>query len=185
VDYEDIRRLVIVAVFADPVLFERLIVKGGNALRLVHRIGLRTSLDVDFSTPGDLDELDTRDRMHRTLSDRFDSAGFEVFDFSLEPRPPLPDDPLMAGYEAAFKSLTSTPSSAADRSTWEARPAGGSSRRYSRRSESPSRCCGPSASSGSSIGPTGRASSRASWGRSRASISTSTSSSPGSRIPDL
>ena len=105
VDYEDIRRLVIVAVFADPVLFERLVVKGGNALRLVHRIGLRTSLDVDFSTPGDLDEPDTRDRMLRTLSDRFDSAGFQVFDFSLEPRPPLPEDPVMAGYEAVFKVI--------------------------------------------------------------------------------
>lgn len=104
-DYEDIRRLVIVAVFADPVLFERLVVKGGNALRLVHRIGLRTSLDVDFSTPGDLDEPDTRDRMLRTLSDRFDSAGFEVFDFSLEPRPLLPVDPAMAGYEAVFKVI--------------------------------------------------------------------------------
>jgi hypothetical protein len=105
VDYEDIRRLVIVAVFADAVLFETLVVKGGNALRLVHRIGPRTSLDVDFSTPGDLDEADTRTRMLRTLRDRFDAAGFEVFDFLLEPRPPLPEDPAMAGYEAAFKVI--------------------------------------------------------------------------------
>jgi len=105
VDYEDIRRLVIVAVFAEPVLFEKLVVKGGNALRLVHRIGPRTSLDVDFSTPGDLDEADTRARMLRTLRDRFDAAGFEVFDFSLEPRPPRPQDPLMAGYEAVFKVI--------------------------------------------------------------------------------
>jgi Nucleotidyl transferase AbiEii toxin, Type IV TA system len=105
VDYEDIRRLVIVAVFAEPVLFERLVVKGGNALRIVHRIGPRTSLDVDFSTPGDLDEADTRVRMLRTLRDRFDAAGFEVFDFSLEPRPPRPQDPVMAGYEASFKVI--------------------------------------------------------------------------------
>ena len=104
-DYDEIRRGVIVAVFADAVLYERLVVKGGNALRLVHKIGRRTSLDVDFSTPGDLDEEDTRDRLSRALADRFDSAGLKVFDFRLERRPATPRDPRMAGYEAAFKVI--------------------------------------------------------------------------------
>jgi hypothetical protein len=104
-DFEEIRRTVIVAVFTDPVLFERLVVKGGNALRLVHGIGSRTSLDVDFSTPGDLDEGDTRARLERALADRFDSAGLAVFDFVLERRPEVPRDPVMAGYEATFKVI--------------------------------------------------------------------------------
>ncbi len=104
-DYEDVRTAVIVAAFTDPVLFERLVVKGGNALRLVHRIGSRTSLDVDFSTPGDLDERDTAARLERALKDRFDSAGLVVFDFALERRPDPPRDPAMAGYEASFKVI--------------------------------------------------------------------------------
>ena len=74
-DFEQIRRTVIVAAFSAPVLGELLVVKGGNALRLVHGIGSRTSLDVDFSTPGDLDERDVGTRIERALSDRFDSAG--------------------------------------------------------------------------------------------------------------
>jgi hypothetical protein len=104
-DFEDIRRAVIVAAFSDPVLFECLVVKGGNALRLVHGIGSRTSLDVDFSTPGDLEEEDTRVRLERALADRFDSAGLVVFDFALERRPEAPRDPVMAGYEATFKVI--------------------------------------------------------------------------------
>jgi hypothetical protein len=104
-DFETIRRTVIVAAFSDPVLVELLVVKGGNALRLVHGIGSRTSLDVDFSTPGLLDEKEVGTRLERALSDRFDSAGLFLFDFALKRRPEAPVDPVQAGYEATFKVI--------------------------------------------------------------------------------
>ncbi len=89
-DLEAIRRTVIVAAFSDPVLVELLVVKGGNALRLVHGIGSRTSLDVDFSTPGDFDQKEVGGRLERALSDRFDSAGLFLFDFTMKRRPEAP-----------------------------------------------------------------------------------------------
>jgi predicted nucleotidyltransferase component of viral defense system len=55
-DFATIRRLVIISVFADDVLMNRLVLKGGNALSLVHRIGSRSSIDVDFSVADDFEE---------------------------------------------------------------------------------------------------------------------------------
>src|SRR5512146_1421142 len=57
-DLSDIRRLVIVAMFSDDVLFGRLVLKGGNAISLVYGYGTRGSLDVDFSIDGDFDDLE-------------------------------------------------------------------------------------------------------------------------------
>ena len=48
-DFTQIRRLVVIAMFSDDVLMERLVLKGGNALELVHRLVDRGSLDIDLS----------------------------------------------------------------------------------------------------------------------------------------
>ena len=48
-----IRELVVLAVASDDVLMERLVLKGGTALDLVHLPGVRASVDVDFSMAGD------------------------------------------------------------------------------------------------------------------------------------
>jgi hypothetical protein len=52
VDLADVRRLVIIAMFSDDVLFGKLVLKGGNAISLVYTYGARSSLDVDFSIEG-------------------------------------------------------------------------------------------------------------------------------------
>jgi predicted nucleotidyltransferase component of viral defense system len=76
VDLADIRRLVIVAVFSDDVLFNRLVLKGGNAISLVYRYGARGSLDVDFSIEGDFEDAQSAGkRIMAALVDRFAAAG--------------------------------------------------------------------------------------------------------------
>jgi len=60
---ERIRRLVITAMFADDVLMNRLVLKGGNALDIIHKLGTRTSLDIDLSMPGDFDPEDLQRRI--------------------------------------------------------------------------------------------------------------------------
>jgi len=47
-DPVEIRRMTIKALFSDDFLLEQLVLKGGNALNLVHRIGNRSSLDIDL-----------------------------------------------------------------------------------------------------------------------------------------
>ncbi len=108
-DFDQVRRVAIIALFSDDELMERLVLKGGNAISLVYRFSARSSLDLDFSLDGDLAEIpDAEARIFRALRDRFDSAGFVVFDESLRAKPKIlgPDQPASwGGYEISFKLI--------------------------------------------------------------------------------
>ena len=107
IDFSEIRRLAITAVFSDDLLFEKVVLKGGNALSLAHHLSKRTSLDLDFSIEGDFENIDEiRGRLRRALANRFSSAGLVVFDFKFEPKPstvPPGQDLRWGGYVASFK----------------------------------------------------------------------------------
>lgn len=63
-DFDEIRRVTITALFSDEVLFEHLVLKGGNALSLVYGLTDRTSLDLDFSMDADFPDIeDARRRL--------------------------------------------------------------------------------------------------------------------------
>ncbi len=107
-----IRKTIIVAIASDDALMERLVLKGGNALDIIYKLGERSSLDLDFSMEEDFrdeDELnETRERLFRALQDRFDSLGYIVFDEKLEARPRNQRGPGFAvwgGYNARFKLI--------------------------------------------------------------------------------
>lgn len=111
----DIRRLVIIALFSDDELMEKFVLKGGNALDIVYTIGTRSSVDIDLSMSGDFADVeDAQERIFRGLRDRFDSAGFVVFDEKFQLRPSLMREgqsPRWGGYQVDFKI--------ADRATYE------------------------------------------------------------------
>jgi hypothetical protein len=74
--------------FSDDVLFGKLVLKGGNAISLIYKYGARGSLDVHFSIEGEFEDAgDAARRITRALTDRFDAAGFIVFDCTFGPRP--------------------------------------------------------------------------------------------------
>ncbi len=115
--------------FVDDDFYERLVLKGGNALSLVHGIGGRTSLDLDFSVAGDLedevaplDELERR--MIRALKNRLEPLGYTVFDASLIRKPKrLPTDTpqkIWGGYLLRFKVISEENSRKAQRKTAKA-----------------------------------------------------------------
>lgn len=107
-DFNEIRRLTIVALFSDDTLLDQLVLKGGNAISLVLGYGARSSLDLDFSMEDDFADIDdTRRRIFAALKDRFSSAGIEVFDESFEPKPPRRENRpyWWGGYELAFKII--------------------------------------------------------------------------------
>lgn len=106
-DLAAIRRLVIIAMFSDDVLFGRLVLKGGNAISLVYGYGGRGSLDVDFSIDGDFDDLeDAARRIQAALADRFRAAGYVLFDFNFAPRPATGGkDDRWGGYRVQFKII--------------------------------------------------------------------------------
>lgn len=108
-DYDQVRKLTITALFSDDELMERLVLKGGNALSLVYEITPRGSFDLDFSMAGDLKEIpDAEERIFRALRDRFDSAGFALFDEKIRAKPQKLGERQPAswgGYEVSFKLI--------------------------------------------------------------------------------
>jgi predicted nucleotidyltransferase component of viral defense system len=46
ISLEEIRRRILTALFSDDELMDTLVLKGGNALTLVHKVGLRVSVDM-------------------------------------------------------------------------------------------------------------------------------------------
>ena len=108
-DLREIRRRILTAVASDDLLVSLLVLKGGNALELIHRIGERASLDLDFSMEDDVagaSELEPR--LKRAVEDRLDSMGLVVLDWKFGPRPNTPQESGArgGGYRAEFKLVT-------------------------------------------------------------------------------
>lgn len=110
-DLAQIRRIVIIAMFSDDELFEKLALKGGNALSLVYRFGSRVSVDIDLSLADDFTDIENaKQRIFRALQNRFNEVGLTVFDETVRRRPvnsrPNGSDRL-GGYEVTFKLMES------------------------------------------------------------------------------
>ncbi len=105
----EIRRRVITSLFTDPVLAERLVLKGGNALELAHRVITRGSIDVDLSIADEFEDVvDIGSRMFHALRAEFAAVGYRLFDESFRVVPPdLVDDPRpwWGGYKVEFKLI--------------------------------------------------------------------------------
>ena len=99
--------------FSDDALMGRFVLKGGNALDIIHRVSSRASADVDLSIDGDFsaDELlSLGGRVEKALHETFRSDGYHVFDFKLEDRPPELTSDLAhfwGGYRISFKLIES------------------------------------------------------------------------------
>lgn len=108
----EIRKLTITALFSDDVLFDQLVLKGGNAISLVHGISPRDSLDLDFSLETDFENLeDILARMEYALASRFTVVGLIPFDVKLASKPSerrQNQQPWWGGYELEFKLIEDT-----------------------------------------------------------------------------
>lgn len=106
-----IKNLTIKAMFSDDELLEQLVLKGGNAMALVHQISARASVDLDFSLKQDFSEsLEVvQERIRMALADTFRASGFEVFDFKMVEKPRTVSADMQAfwgGYGVEFKLTT-------------------------------------------------------------------------------
>jgi len=109
---EEVRKLTITALFSDDVLFEELVLKGGNAISLVYDISPRDSFDVDFSLETDFKNLDDiLVRMENALASRFRVVGLIPFDVKLAAKPAEQrenQEPWWGGYKLEFKLIEET-----------------------------------------------------------------------------
>ena len=104
-----IKQTALMAMFSDDELFDLLVLKGGNAMDLIHQTHARASVDLDFSLEDDLDVDVVGPRIERVLRERFADKGYRAFDIQLCPRPGKMPEALSefwGGYEIAFKLIS-------------------------------------------------------------------------------
>jgi Nucleotidyl transferase AbiEii toxin, Type IV TA system len=108
-DLEWLRRQLVRALAADDDLFDLLVFKGGNALALVHGIGLRASLDLDYSLAEEAENSQVLgETLERALGEGLSREGLMLFDwnFSVKPSTLAPgQDPRWGGYLGEFKVI--------------------------------------------------------------------------------
>ena len=107
-DLDRIRLLILKGLYLDDTLAEELVLKGGNALRLVHQIGDRASVDLDFSLDGDFEEgmEKLRERAERGIREACEPEGFYPFDVTIQKTPRIKGedlDPTWGGYMLTLK----------------------------------------------------------------------------------
>jgi hypothetical protein len=89
-DHNGIRRIAITAVFSEDYFFDKVVLKGGNALAIALGLSGRTSIDLDFSIENDFDDpAEAARRLEGALRRRFATVGLVVFDFEFGPPSPI------------------------------------------------------------------------------------------------
>lgn len=110
-DIDRVKKLVIIAMFSDDDLMDLLVLKGGNALDIVHNVAFRSSMDVDFSIENEFLRKDfdiIHNKVEKALKDTFRSEEFEAFDVKLIERPAKVSKDMSkfwGGYQVNFKII--------------------------------------------------------------------------------
>ncbi len=109
---ETIKTTAIQALVSDDTLVNKLILKGGNALDLIHKVAERASFDLDFSIEDSFDESqlpELRNKVDKLLTSAFRQQGYHVFNITLRKRPNIikPElDSFWGGYKIEFKLIS-------------------------------------------------------------------------------
>ncbi len=108
-DLRRIRELLIGALFSDDELLEQIVLKGGNALEIIHGVVQRGSLDLDFSMEEQFANTGrTGQRIRAALERHLGQHGLRIFDYSFGEKPEQRRSDLPAwwgGYRAEFKII--------------------------------------------------------------------------------
>lgn len=85
---DEIRECCIVALASDSYLLDQLVLKGGNALALIHKIGNRASVDLDYSIEEDVDDPEVlKARLKAALEAEFSKRKLVVVGVRFQSRP--------------------------------------------------------------------------------------------------
>ncbi len=106
-----IKKLAVMAMFSDDGLLDELVLKGSNAMALIHKLTSRESVDLDFSMKHDLpDGVEAiTARIGSALLRTFRPAGYESFDLKMAEKPAQLSEEMATfwgGYAVEFKLVT-------------------------------------------------------------------------------
>lgn len=108
---ERIKNLAVTAMFSDDELMDELVLKGGNAMALIHKLTSRESVDLDFSMRHDFPYgvEKVKQRIEAALQRTFRPEGYEPFDFKMAEAPAQVSEDMAdfwGGYAVEFKLVT-------------------------------------------------------------------------------
>jgi len=111
-ELERIKRAAIVAMFSDDELMDLLVLKGGNAMDIIHQANARASVDLDFSVEDDFDDQAAQPKIERAIKTTFAQHKYHAFEVKMIKKPKKPDEmpedlaSFWGGYLVEFKLIT-------------------------------------------------------------------------------
>jgi len=107
-DYQEIRKLTLQALYLDDELSELLVLKGGNALSILE-LTRRGSFDLDFSLYDfNLEDKELENRFKNAIETYFEENDFKIFKFTFTKKPKkeiAPQTFKWGGYSIKFKFI--------------------------------------------------------------------------------
>ena len=106
---ETIKKTTIISLFADDDLLDLLVLKGGNAMDIVHKVSSRASVDVDLSVDKNFDYDTVWPKVETAIRNGFAEKGYLAFDIKMTVKPGKMTDELASfwgGYMVEFKLIS-------------------------------------------------------------------------------
>ena len=106
---EEIKKIALKAMFSDDEFMELLVLKGGNAMDIIHKISSRASIDLDFSIKDDFEDLSIIEKkIVKLIKNNFAEEGYIAYDIHFKKKPQDISNNLKSfwgGYEITFKII--------------------------------------------------------------------------------
>lgn len=106
---ETIKKTTIISLFSDDDLLDLLVLKGGNAMDIVHKVSSRASVDIDLSVDKGFDYATVWPKVETALRKGFAEKGYQAFDIKMTIKPgKMPDElaSFWGGYLVEFKLIS-------------------------------------------------------------------------------
>ena len=105
-----IKTTTVISIFSDDDLLDLFVLKGGNAMDLIHQVSSRSSVDLDFSMRNNLDIELVKPKIIEALVSGFKEIGYLAFDIKMTPKPKENLPSVLAsfwgGYAVEFKIIS-------------------------------------------------------------------------------
>ncbi len=106
---ESIKKTTIISLFSDDDLFDLLVLKGGNAMDIVHKVSSRASVDIDLSVDHNFNYDSVSRKLEKAIHDGFAAKGYLAFDIKMTIKPgKMPHElaSFWGGYLVEFKLIS-------------------------------------------------------------------------------
>ncbi len=104
----ELKTIVLKSLMSNDLLFDTLILKGGNALELIYEITDRASTDIDFSLRDDYNSCqieEIKSIIPELLNQNLEPMGYSTYDFKMIDKPKNQYIKEWKGYQLSFKII--------------------------------------------------------------------------------